>query len=151
MAVGGVIVVVVAALLIAALRLLIANGMRIEGPAAIQESGYVTIGGQPQWIELRGWDRANPVLLWVHGGPGAPVISANYSSFFPWERQFTLVHWHQRGAGLTYAASKAPQRLTIETMVNDKRSRIPPTFSLTCAASRPERVSLKKSTPSFIR
>src|SRR4026207_2040477 len=88
---GRVIVVVVAALLIAALRLLIANGMRIEGPAAIQESGYVTIGGQPQWIELRGWDRANPVLLWVHGGPGA---------------------------GLTYAASRAQRRLTIDTMVN---------------------------------
>jgi pimeloyl-ACP methyl ester carboxylesterase len=119
MAFGAVIVVVVAALLIAALRLLIANGMRIEGAAAIQESGYVTIGGQPQWIELRGWDRANPVLLWVHGGPGAPVISANYSSFFPWERRFTVVHWHQRGAGLTYAASRAQQRLTIDTMVND--------------------------------
>ena len=63
MAGGAVIVVVVAALLIAALRLLIANGMRIEGPAAVQESGYVTIGGQPQWIELRGWDRANPAML----------------------------------------------------------------------------------------
>jgi Predicted hydrolases or acyltransferases (alpha/beta hydrolase superfamily) len=119
MAWGAVIVVVVAALLIAALRLLIANGMHIEGPAAIQESGYVTIGGHPQWIELRGWDRANPVLLWVHGGPGAPVISANYSSFFPWERRFTVMHWHQRGAGLTYAASRAQQRLTIDTMVND--------------------------------
>ena len=119
MAWGSVIVVVVATVLIAALRLLIANGMRIEGPAAVQESGYVAIGGQPQWIELRGWDRGNPVLLWVHGGPGAPVLSASYSSFFPWERQFTLVHWHQRGAGLTYAASKAPQQLTIETMVND--------------------------------
>jgi pimeloyl-ACP methyl ester carboxylesterase len=116
---GAIIVVVLAALLITALRLLIANGMRIEGPAAIQESGYVSIGGQPQWIELRGWDRANPVLLWLHGGPGAPVISASYSSFYPWERQFTVAHWHQRGAGLTYAASNTPQRLTIETMVND--------------------------------
>ena len=124
--------VVLAALLITALRLRIANGMRIEGPAAIQESGYVSIGGQPQWIELRGWDRANPVLLWLHGGPGAPVISASYSSCYPWERQFTVVHWHQRGAGLTYAASNTPQRLTIETMVNDGiqvveyvRSRLP--------------------------
>jgi pimeloyl-ACP methyl ester carboxylesterase len=121
----------VSVVLIAGLRLLIANGMRIEGPAAIQESGYVSIGGQRQWIELRGWNRANPVLLWVHGGPGAPVISASYSSFFPWEHQFTVVHWHQRGAGLTYAVN-APQRLTIDTMVTDGiqaveyvRSRLP--------------------------
>ena len=46
----------VSVVLIAGLRLLIANGMRIEGPAAIQESGYVSIGGQRQWIELRGWN-----------------------------------------------------------------------------------------------
>jgi pimeloyl-ACP methyl ester carboxylesterase len=117
--IGSFAVLVALVLLVAGLRLLISNGMRIEGPAAVHDSGYVSIGGQPQWIELRGWDRSNPVLLWLHGGPGAPVLSANYSSFFSWERRFTVAHWHQRGAGLTYAASKAPQRLTIDTMVND--------------------------------
>jgi pimeloyl-ACP methyl ester carboxylesterase len=131
MLIASAVLVTLSVLLIAGLRLLIANGLRIEGPAAIQESGYVSIGRQQQWIELRGWNRANPVLLWVHGGPGAPVISASYSSFLPWEHQFTVVHWHQRGAGLTYAAN-APGRLRIDTMVTDGiqvveyvRSRLP--------------------------
>ena len=111
--------VVLAVLLVAGLRFLIGRQLRIDGPAAIHESGYVSIGGQPQWVDVRGWDAANPVLLWVHGGPGAPVLSASYSSFLPWERQFTVAHWHQRGAGLTYAASSGSQRLTIDAMVND--------------------------------
>jgi hypothetical protein len=50
----------------------------------------------------------------------------------------------------TRATSETASRL-MEVSVSDSRSRMPPTFSLTCAASLPERVSLKKLTPSFIR
>jgi len=104
---------------IAGLRFVLSNQQRLEGPQAVHESGYVPIGGRQQWIELRGWDRTNPVLLWVHGGPGLPVLSANYASFLPWERSFTVAHWHQRGAGLSYAAGPQGERLTIDRMVDD--------------------------------
>ena len=61
-----------------------------------------------------------PAILWLHGGPGAPVLPANYASFLPWEKVFTIVHWHQRGAGLTFAAAPpdAPP-LTIDRMAQD--------------------------------
>jgi hypothetical protein len=36
----------------------------------IQEERFVTLGGIEQWITIRGANRANPVLLIVHGGPG---------------------------------------------------------------------------------
>jgi hypothetical protein len=46
--------------------------------------------------------------------------AASYASFLPWEKTFSIVHWHQRGAGLTYAATphNAPP-LTIDRMAQD--------------------------------
>jgi pimeloyl-ACP methyl ester carboxylesterase len=102
------------------LRVLLAKQQRLESSTAVHEAGYVQIGGIPQWIEIRGWDRTNPVILWLHGGPGAPVLPASYASFLRWEKTFTLVHWHQRGAGLT--ATGRPLNdppLTIGRMAED--------------------------------
>jgi pimeloyl-ACP methyl ester carboxylesterase len=92
---------------------------RIDGPAGIVEGRYVTIGGVEQWLQIRGEDRANPVLLVVHGGPGSP-----YSVFTPvlreWERHFTVVHWDRRGCGRTLRRNGFhPQELTFERMVDD--------------------------------
>src|SRR4030095_3217823 len=65
----------------AGLRVLLAKQQVLESSTAVHEAGYVQIGGVPQWIEIRGWDRTNPVILWLHGGPGAPVLPASYASF----------------------------------------------------------------------
>jgi pimeloyl-ACP methyl ester carboxylesterase len=102
----------------AGLRTVLARQQAIESADGVHEAGYVTIGGRPQWIEIRGWHRTNPVILWLHGGPGGPVLPISYASFLPWERTFSIAHWHQPGAGLTYAA--APDAaLTIDRMADD--------------------------------
>ena len=44
--------------------------MRIATPNGIDEALFVEIGGAPQWVTIRGQDRANPVVLVLHGGPG---------------------------------------------------------------------------------
>jgi len=72
------------------------------GPDGVDESGFVEIGGIPQWIQIRGTDRANPVLLVLHGGPGAALSAVSYALFSGIEREFTVVHWDQRGAGRTF-------------------------------------------------
>lgn len=68
---------------------------------SIVEGRFVQIGGIDQWITIRGEDRNNPVLLFIHGGPASP-----YSIFSPllrsWEKHFTIVHWDQRGAGRSF-------------------------------------------------
>ncbi|MFJ8163675.1 alpha/beta fold hydrolase [Streptomyces sp. NPDC096136] len=76
--------------------------MRIDTPNGIGEQGFVRIGGIDQWISVRGEDRANPVLLELHGGPGA-ANSPYGARTRAWEEHFTLVRWDMRGAGLTFA------------------------------------------------
>jgi pimeloyl-ACP methyl ester carboxylesterase len=78
----------------------VAKALDIATPNGIVEQRFVKIGGIDQWIQLRGEDRGNPVLLVLHGGPGWPnaVFTLPLRS---WERYFTVVQWDHRGAGKT--------------------------------------------------
>src|SRR5690349_5697492 len=80
----------------------LADELAITTPNGIVESGYVPIGGTEEWIQIRGQDRNNPVLLFVHGGAGASAIFFS-PLFAPWEKEFTVVFWDERGAGRSLA------------------------------------------------
>jgi pimeloyl-ACP methyl ester carboxylesterase len=71
----------------------------IPGEHAIAELKRVELGGFPQALLLRGVDRRNQVLLYVHGGPGNAQlpIARLYSDEL--EKRFVVAHWDQRGAG----------------------------------------------------
>lgn len=69
----------------------------------VNEEGYVKISGIEQWVTIKGEDCRNPVILFVHGGPGNPMTPYANSPYRPWEKEFTFVNWDQRGAGQTYA------------------------------------------------
>lgn len=86
----------------AAGRAMIADAQALVGPAAVDETFTATLGGVPQVVNVRGADRANPILLFVHGGPGAPEMPIAWSFQRPWEDFFTVVQWDQRAAGLSY-------------------------------------------------
>ena len=98
----------------------IAPRFAIDSAKGIDESGYVRIGGIEQWIQIRGQDRDNPVLLCVHGGPGGTWIPLT-AHFIPWERHFTVVLWDQRGAGKTLRTTGAAiaQTMSVDRMTQD--------------------------------
>jgi pimeloyl-ACP methyl ester carboxylesterase len=75
---------------------------RIVAPSGVQESYKTEIGGIDQWINVRGQDRSNPVILFIHGGPASPVTPAMWQFQRPVEEYFTVVNWDQRGAGKSY-------------------------------------------------
>lgn len=93
---------------------------RLTSGRAIDEAGFVTIGGIQQWVAIRGTDRNAPVLLVVHGGPGAAWSGFVVPGFTEWEKQFTLVLWDQRGAGRTFGRSgPVGADITIDRMAED--------------------------------
>lgn len=75
---------------------------RIVAPNGVQESYKTRIGGVDQWINVRGQDKANPILLFVHGGPASPLMPTLWQFQRPIEEYFTVVNWDQRGAGKSY-------------------------------------------------
>lgn len=85
----------------AAVRPMIAEQQRLVAPNAIEVSEAVTLGGLKQWITVRGADKANPVLIYVHGGPGAAEMGRSWPYQRGWEDFFTVVQWDQRGTGKT--------------------------------------------------
>ncbi|MCE9668913.1 alpha/beta hydrolase [Myxococcus stipitatus] len=92
------------------------------GPRSVEVSEFIPLGGIQQAISIRGRDRDNPVLLFLHGGPGFPTMPVSYTFQAPWEEFFTVVQWDQRGSGRTYAANdpeKVGPTLTLERMVAD--------------------------------
>jgi alpha-beta hydrolase superfamily lysophospholipase len=97
-----------------------AKAMAIRTPNGIQEGMYVAIGGIQQWVQIRGEDRTNPVLLFVHGGPGASTLAIS-SSWQPWEKYFTVVQWDQRGTGRTYRQTgrSVASTMTVDQMTQD--------------------------------
>jgi proline iminopeptidase len=85
----------------------VAAALAIRTPNGIDEAGFMRIGGLDQWVSLRGEDLANPVIVVAHGGPGSSLTPFIAIVSRAWERHFTVVHWDQRGAGLTF--SRAPK------------------------------------------
>ena len=84
----------------------------------------VVIGGVEQWVLIRGYDVTNPVLVFLHGGPGSPAMPYARFSFGGLERHFTVVTWDQRGCGKSYRAEIDPQAITLERMLSDTRELI---------------------------
>jgi pimeloyl-ACP methyl ester carboxylesterase len=95
------------------------SGKALAAPSSIDERGFVSIGGIDQWIAIQGQDKRNPAILFLHGGPGE-AQSPFLSQFLPWQRDFTVVNWDQRGAGKTYGRNGASTPdMTLDRMVND--------------------------------
>ena len=93
----------------------------VQDPKGIDELKPVKIGGVDQWLQIRGRNRNNPVLLWLHGGPGGAIIGAGTDALMrPWEDYFTIVLWDQRQTGKSYyPADDENSPLTVQQFVDD--------------------------------
>jgi pimeloyl-ACP methyl ester carboxylesterase len=79
---------------------------------------YVSINGINQYLFHSGTKYDNPVMLFLHGGPGSAESLFAHVFQEKWEDIFTVVHWDQRGSGktLTNNPDKYP---TIDLMLKD--------------------------------
>lgn len=92
----------------------------VDDPKGIEELKPVKIGGVDQWLQIRGNNHDNPVLLYLHGGPGSPMIGLMDGYFRSWEDYFTVVFWDQRQTGKSYyPANDEEAPLSIEQFLSD--------------------------------
>ena len=95
-------------------------------PGSISEKTWVEIGGIKQGMFIRGEDPQNPVILYVHGGPGTPMLQfidylGKTEKTDRLEKYFTVCYWDQRGSGMTYTKATDVSTMTVEQMVEDTR------------------------------
>ncbi len=97
------------------------HGNIIQG--SISEKVWLEVNGIKQGMFIRGENPQNPVVLYLHGGPGTPLLQ-----FIDYlvkdhrlEEHFTVCYWDQRGAGMTYSKSTVPSTMTVGQMVEDTR------------------------------
>lgn len=95
------------------------DGTPLEGSISVIEK--IPLGGLDQYIIIRGADATNPVMLFLHGGPGSPEF-AFMKHFNPdIEKDFVMVYWEQRGAGKSYSEAIPAESMNMEQFISDTR------------------------------
>lgn len=93
------------------------GGRPLRGSIAALET--VRLGGQEQWITIRGHSTGKPILLSLAGGPGQSDLPYARVLWQDLERDFVVVDWDQRGTGKSYPALDPVATLTLEQAVSD--------------------------------
>jgi pimeloyl-ACP methyl ester carboxylesterase len=93
--------------------------LALAATRSIDETGFLTLGGIDQWVGIQGSDLGNPVILYLHGGPGE-AQSPFLKEFTAWEAAFTVVNWDQRGPGKTFGHNgPSTPDMTLDQMTQD--------------------------------
>lgn len=100
---------------------IIAGLRKIVSPLGLQAMETISIGGINQAVSVRSQDLRNPVLIYLHGGPGFVEMPLDWWWDRGWDEYFTVIHWDQRNAGKTYTLSgpSDPATLTPERFQAD--------------------------------
>jgi pimeloyl-ACP methyl ester carboxylesterase len=83
----------------------------------ISELFPVELGSYKQWVMIRGENKNNPILLFLHGGPGTANIGVAADTQKLLEKSFVVVNWDQLGGGLSYNKTIPKEALTVSKMV----------------------------------
>ncbi|GAB4162058.1 MAG: alpha/beta hydrolase [Winogradskyella sp.] len=95
------------------------NAQNLEkAPQKIDTSYFVKIGGIDQYISLKGVHN-KPIVLYLHGGPGAAASAHSKKITGSLEQDFLVMHWDQRGAGKTLKQNGLKQSPTFALMQSD--------------------------------
>ena len=94
---------------------------RMTPAGGINESLYVDINGTKQWISIYGRDLKNPVLLYLHGGPGSATSPYDYAFTRKWSDVYTVVTWDQRNCGKSFDKAHEVKVITHDDMLEDGR------------------------------
>lgn len=89
----------------------------IKGENGISELFTLKLGFYEQGVLIRGENRNNPILLFLHGGPGTSNIGVAAGTQKLLEKRFCVVNWDQLGSGLSFYRNISGEHMTIAKMM----------------------------------
>ena len=95
------------------------DGNRV--PGSISSIETIILGGQEQYLIIRGADTTKPVMLFLHGGPGSPEIPFMKHFNTAIEEDFIMIYWEQRGAGKSYSKHISAESMNLSQFISDTR------------------------------
>jgi pimeloyl-ACP methyl ester carboxylesterase len=96
---------------------LLSSSLALAKPIHLEH--MVRVGGINQWIKLDGEDDKNPILLFLHGGPGNSVMDYSNKFTYDLKKHFIVVQWDQRESGKTKKLNRSTVPLTLELFEED--------------------------------
>jgi len=90
----------------------------------VNVSEYIELGGISQWIITRGTDSSNPILLFLHGGPGFPESPFAHYDSKEIEKHFIVVNWDQRGCGKSACPELPLESINMDQILIDAKELI---------------------------
>ena len=79
----------------------------------------IELGGIDQYILIRSENINNPVILFLHGGPGAANLPLYRQYNKDLEKHFTCVAWDQRYAGKTFSRNTSKASINVNQYIDD--------------------------------
>lgn len=80
---------------------------------------WYVINGVKQCVHIISENSANPLLVYLHGGPGDAALPLMERFNSDLAKKYTLIIWEQRGAGKSYYPFEANEEITIATFISD--------------------------------
>jgi pimeloyl-ACP methyl ester carboxylesterase len=117
--IAGVVLVVLIVSFLAMLVVMRSHTPGIDGDNSIAVLEPTKIGEVEQYVLIRGANKSNPVLLFLHGGPGMPMMYLAHAFQRDLEKHFTVVQWDQRGAGKSYDEDIDVATMNVEQFISD--------------------------------
>ena len=94
-----------------------ADGEPLQG--SIDELTSIDVNGHELGLMIRGHNTANPVLLFLAGGPGGSERGAMRNHLAALEQHFTVATLDQRGTGTSYPALDPSDTYTLPSAIAD--------------------------------
>lgn len=88
-------------------------------PGSVASLEWINLGGIRQSVLIRGANASNPLLLFLHGGPGMSSMYLAHKFQRPLEEDFVVVQWDRRGAGKSYNKNIPPNSISVEQEISD--------------------------------
>lgn len=86
---------------------------------SISSKEFIQLNGTKQFILIRGSNVDNPILLYIHGGPGTSELPLLTYYNKELEKHFIIVYWEQRATGKSYSKKVARETNSVSQFVDD--------------------------------